>query len=131
MQSLAGGLITSLKYLEKGVKDTTSVEREKSINHILKVMDLKMDLSQKIINGIFFSCLNLLSEKEVHESEILAMLKMFTSLFENYSAKSYFITQEGENLKLHLFLTKLVIDKMKVTANHFFMSRAIRKKWHC
>ena len=78
---MATDLVKSLKYLEKGHKETTTKEREQALMTILKIMKMKMDLSAKIISGAFFASLNLISEKNIVESEMTLLLSFFETLF--------------------------------------------------
>jgi hypothetical protein len=114
MQTLATNLISSLKYLEQGVKDTNSGGREKSMIQILKVLELGMELSSKIISGLIYACLTLLSDKGIHETEVIALLRIFEILLKEYSSKPYFLPQTPDNMKIYSFLAKLVLDNLKV-----------------
>ncbi len=114
MQNLVLKLIESLRYLEKGLTETTWKEREAALNHVSKVMSMKMDLSNKIINGFFCAVLNILSEKSIDETERAMIMTSLVMLFETYSTKNYFIGQDSGTTKYLLFTIKLCIDNMKV-----------------
>lgn len=116
MQTLASNLISSLKYLDLGAGQTQPKEREKSLQNIIKVMELKMELSQKILQGLFFSGLSYLSDKAIHETEAILLLRLFELIFENYSAKQYFIPQSQENIKYFALLVKSIVERLQVNS---------------
>jgi hypothetical protein len=117
MQNLANSLVSSLKYLDLGARQTQAKEREKSLQNIIKVLEMKMELSNKILHGMFFSALGYLTDKGIHESEVILLLRLFELLFQNYSSKSYFIPQSQENIKYFGLLTKGIVEKLQVIAS--------------
>lgn len=114
LQTLANDLIASLRYLEKGKASTVTQEREKSLQSILKIFEMKMELNKKIVDGIFFACLNLFAEKELIESELKLLLQVQLKLFETYSGKDYFLEKANENNNLIAFLVKLTLPHINV-----------------
>jgi len=125
LQTLAGELIQAVKYLEKQKSETTTQEREKALQTIVKVFDLKMDLNQKICEGIFYSTLNLFAESHIVESELLLLLKVFLKLFENYFDKPYFLKRNEETYKLISFLIKLSLKYLNVSIfSHYIKNLA-------
>jgi hypothetical protein len=128
MQSLAAGLISSLKYLDQGPGQTQPKEREKSLQNIIKVLELKMELSNKILQGMFFSGLTYLTEKGIHESEVILLLKLFELMFENYSKKPYFIPQIPDNIKFFALLAKCLVEKLSVRAIFFHLSSSPKQR---
>jgi len=125
LQNLASDLIQAVKYLEKEKKDTTTQEREKALQTIFKVLDMKMDLNQKIFNGIFYSTLNLYAEKSIVESELILLLNVLLKLFENYTGKPYFLNKNEESNNLISFLVKLSLRYLNVS-NSSELSQSFR-----
>lgn len=114
LQTLASELITSIRCLEVDKSKTTAQEREKALQNILKVFEMKIDLNKKIIDGIFFSTINLLADKSLLESEKILILKVILKLFETFSTKPYFLDKSSENNNLIAFLVKLNLPNINV-----------------
>jgi len=115
LQQLASELIFSIKYLEKGKQNSSTQEREKALQCILKVTEMKMDLNKKIIEGIFFSVLNLLTDQPIIESELLLLVKVLNALFDKYSPKPYFLEKNPDNNNLMALLIKLSLPNLSVS----------------
>lgn len=114
LKNLANQLILAIQTLEKKESDTSAQEKEKSLNTICSVLELKIDLNKKVIDGIFFATLNIYLSQTSPESQKISILKTLIKLFENYSQKEYFLSRSTENSNLVALLIKLTIQNITV-----------------
>ena len=132
MIKMGQDLIWAMKILEKKREISIQKEREKSLEIIMKILEIKVQLTSKIIESLFLCLTNHLTSPNLLEIENLLLLKVLLKLLENWMDKLEFINDKEPCMTYLSLLINYLLVNFKVfiwyinNSNNFLGSLKIK-----